>query len=338
MSREYRKFNYPDSVKGAETFVTGIRKVNCSNSVYISGVYRPPCEGSSGLVYKGDLCGKGKWYQFNYPSDKCRKVTGTSFYGPNNGPDGTVQVVGSYNTKEAGETPLGLLYEGDLKGCGEWTTIIPPSTKKVIGTIVHSTHGGLAVGNYEVEYYEKNRCEKECKKIKEARAFIYDIECKKFYKIKIPCSTSVTAYGIWHNGCDSYTICGGYASSVYGQDKPISYGYIVEFDKKKLCFQNFRSYQFQDCASVTHFNGITSDGKDGYNLTGDAVTTLLGPKHPKPVEVAFFAHVKSLCKDADWEVISYPCSKVIFGNSVYEKTVIGVYTSQHDNLNSYIAS
>lgn len=318
MPREYQTFNYSHAKPGGRTFLTGIRQVDNSEKVYISGVYTPP--GSDlpvGLVFKGKLSGKGKWYVLNYPSSHGVTVTGTSIYGPNNGTKSkTVQLVGNYTTASTGPAAIGFFYEGPLDGLGTWITLRPPSKKPVLNTIAHSTMGGLVVGNYDT-------------RLKSGKAFIYDIETGKYHKIKYPGAVSITAYGIWYNGGDSqsYTICGGYATHKHFTEmKKVSlrtYGHIFNLDRKTWKCSDFTSYSFNNDPTTslsTHFDGITTDGKGGYNLTGDWVSTGFAESS------AFFVHVKKVGENGKWESIHFPGSKKTSGNSVYRDTVIGIYT------------
>lgn len=335
-TRKYQKAEFPNSEVNSKTILTGIRGLNNSGKIYVSGIYQSAAGVNNGFIYKGDLSGKGNWYVLNYPEAKDRRVTGTSFYGPNSGPknkDGqeTVQAVGSYTIKDSGDKTFGCLYQGTLEGAGRWTTLIPNSKEKVIGTIAHSTMGGLVVGNYSVKTIDEAK-----KSVILKRAFLYDIETDKYFKIKIPNSLGTTAYGIWQHDKHSYLICGGYSADIKG--KIVTYGYVVEFNKSEMCFKQFKKYEYENNASVTHFNGISSDGKTGYNLTGDAITTLIGPKDPQPIQVAFFANIKEFGKDATWEVIEYPKAKTTSGNSVYLNVVVGVYVDDKGKENSYISS
>jgi hypothetical protein len=317
-SRQYFTFNYP--APGGDTFLTGIRRAKSSAEiVYISGVYRNGSN-SIGFVYKGDLFGNGKWHELNYPSSPGVTVTSTSLYGPNNGKGNHIQVVGNYNTAETGQAALGCLYEGPLDGSGKWTTLIPFFSQPTINTIAHSTMGGFVVGNYDTELIA-------------GKAFLYDIERKKYYDIVKPGAISITAYGIWHNGGDSYTICGGYSEALFPDFES---GYLVDWNKKTKKFHNWRSYNYNNDpvrAIVTHFDGITSDGEGGYYLTGDWIGIERGP------EGGFFCHVKKGSKNrARWSPIQFPDHPITSGNSIYKKVVIGVYTSVEDQrVNGYIS-
>ncbi len=314
--REYYTFNYPSPTPGGNTLLTGIRGTTKNpNIVYISGFYT--CQGetcTTAFVYKGNLSGKGKFHILSFPSSKRKTVTATNLYGPNNGPKSDIQVVGNYTTKQTGSSTLGCLYEGPLDGSGKWTTLIPTSSKPVLNTIAHSTMGGLVVGNYNIE-------------VKQSKAFIYDIATQRYFKIIKPGSKSITAYGIWHNGGNSYTICGGYSNR-----GPIT-GYLVDWNNKSHKLTNWRSYSFKNDpakAVVTHFDGITSDGHGGYYLTGDWSGFKNGP------QLGFFSHITA--KKATWSHVTVPHHLITSGNSVYKKVVIGVYTDALDQtINGFIS-
>ena len=325
-TRYYETFNYPSSTPGGKTLLTGIRGVKCERKkVYISGFYEPsledPDQEVKSFVYKGYKNGNGTWYELYYPNS-----TTTNLYGPNNGPEkNTIQVVGNYVTDGA---PIGCLYEGPLDGSGEWTSLVPTypdSSEEVLGVIAHSNMGGLVVGNYDTQ-------------IDEGKAFIYDIKKKIYYKIEKPDTLSITAYGIWYNGCNSYTICGGYKPTLGANFSEA--GYLVDWDNKKKRLSNWRSYHYDNDpikSRITHFDGITG-WKNGYNLTGD----WLGFDNPETPEVGFFATVRrDRCggfRRAKWSPVKFPLeNSVTSGNSVYRKTVIGVYTTP-TGVNGYIST
>lgn len=315
-ARQYHTFNYPSSVPGGKTLLTGIRRTTNDHIVYISGFYKCPNDTCvEAFVYKGSLLGSGTWNVLNYPSASGRTVTATNLYGPNNGPGNTIQVVGNYTTEETGMSTIGCLYQGPLDGSGTWTTLIPPANSQqssVINTIAHSTHGGLVVGNYDTQLDEGN-------------AFIYDIANQVYYDIIKPNAKSITAYGIWNNGNNIYTIAGGYSNIniISGVDS----AYLVDWNNTTKQFSNWRSFNFDNDpvkAIVTHFDGITSDRNGGYYLTGDWLGVTNGP------ELGFFAHVRG--NQASWSSVSFGPNYITSGNSVYRRAVIGVYTLPSDPL------
>ncbi len=321
--RKYRTFNYPDMTAGGQTLLTGIRGVkNQKEQVYISGFYNSPNDGPvTSFIYKGTLNGKGTWHPLNFPPTPGVVVTSTNLYGPTNGKNVPLEVVGNYFVLENGTTSaIGCLYQGPLNGSGKWTSLIPPANNPVLNTIAHSTMNGLVVGNYETQPGV-------------SKAFIYDIKQKKYHQIKKKNARDITAYGIWHNCGHSYTICGGYSdlNATTGVDS----AYLVDWNSQKKKLSNWRTYNYNNNpkkAIITHFDGITSDGHGGYNLTGD----WLGIS--RSTELAFFCNV-SKHNHAHWAPISYPNHRLTSGNSVYKTAVIGVYTSKNDDsINGYIST
>ena len=332
--RIYLKFNYPGAVPGSKTLLTGIRgkghRSVINDILYITGFYESPEGKIKSFVYKGDISEKEKkysnWYILNYPSASGRTVISTSLYGPAILKHGNIRVVGNYLTEESGTSALGCMYEGPLDGSGRWFTLIPTSDSPVLNTIAHSTHGDLIVGNYDTELYT-------------GKAFIYDIRTGIYYDIDKPpeCPSavsikSITAYGVWNNCGPNYTICGGFSRA--NPSTGLDSAYLVDWDNKNHTFSNWRSYNYNNddkTAAVTHFDGITTDGHDGYNLTGDAI--LLNSNK----EIAFFTHVNSNDK-AHWAQISYPESSGTSGNSVYKSAIIGVYqVDPIPTVNGYIS-
>lgn len=328
-NRTYMTFNYPQATTGGKTLLTGIRKIKNSHRVYISGFYDYPNSTQvASFVYSGYLNGKGIWNELYYPSSQGITVLTTNLYGPNNGiRKDTINVVGNYTTQEAGDSTIGCLYQGPLSGSGIWTTLIPTSSSPVLNTIAHSTMGQLVVGNYNTQDGQ-------------SKAFIYDILTQTYYDIIKPNAITVTAYGIWHNKHNSYTICGGFSNDnhISGVDT----GYLVDWDNKYHRFSNWRDYSYNNLSAravITHFNGITSDGKGGYNLTGD----WSGIEDNTP-QLGFFANVQRnkhgrFNRKAKWEPVSFPgLTTLTSGNSVYKKIVIGVYTVLNDDsINGYIS-
>lgn len=324
MRWHYQTFNYSGAQPGSKTFLTGIRGVHHSNQVYISGVYiLPNSTLPSGLIYKGGLCSRrsravapeGTWHVLNYPSALGRTVTGTSLYGPNNGTTrNTIQAVGNYTTQETGQIPLGCLYQGPLDGSGTWITLIPSSSEPVINTIVHSTMGNLAVGNYDTMLIT-------------GKAFIYDIDTQEFSDLTYEDAVSMTVYGIWHNSGRSYTICGGYTSL---SDRR-TYGYVADWNRKTKTLTNFKTYAYDnepERIRFTHFDGITG-ACSGYHLTGDQGNVADSG--------AFFTVVKKNDGQAKWKSLAYPGAQTTSGNSVYKNIVIGIYTDESGNVNGYLA-
>ena len=331
---KYSTFNYPQA-NGGSYGPTGIRSAGGQNvfvtgSAHPSPAPTPPCPvGSHGILYEGSLSGSGDWTVLDYPTSSNITVTGTVLYGPDALPPGNVRIVGSYTKCEDEGTNVrnhGLLYEGPTDGSGTWQTIdyggpLLPG-EQVLNTIVHSTMGGLAVGNFDTDLVT-------------GRAFVYDIAAHHWTELIKP-SVSITAYGIWYNGGTSYTIAGGYSDA---NPNGIDHGYLANWDSATQTASDWTSYDFDNGphthVEVSHFDGITTDNQGGFYLTGEwAGGEQLG---------GFFAHVRRMPHrafgDAHWRDIEYPSSVVTTGNTVFENNVFGIYFVSLDSpFSGYIAN
>jgi len=318
---KYTTLDYPLVEADGSTLLTGVRAVDASSDVYISGFYQPPDMGDQiGLIYEGSLSGDGLWHELVAPSIPGATVTDTALYGPDDTGDGAITVVGSYNTQENGAYPIGLLYQGPLDGSGTWRPLTPPGSQ---ATIAHSTMGGFVVGNYDTDRIAVP-----------AKAFIYDIARDTYYDLVKDGAVSITAYGIWSNGGSSYTITGGAT-----QDGVLA-GYLVDWDAVTHAPSNWTAYRFNNqtfpSTLLTHFEGITSDGSGGYDLAFDAATAAdairVGLAHVPRTSSGGFG-------TASWKTISYPDSTVTSANTVIDKTIIGVYQpASGGGKSGYVAS
>lgn len=325
--RCYSPFNYPSMVAGEKTLLTGIRHVNgeCDDVVYVSGFYVPFEQPTTSFVYKGGLDARGTFYNLNYPSVNGMTTT-TNLYGPDNGQDkDTIRVVGNFTYHDLALT-FGCMYEGNLDGSGTWTTIIPPFGT-IINTICHSIMGDLVVGNYDTNLVQ-------------GKAFIYNVQTHQYIDITRDGVASITAYGIWHNGNDHYTICGGLTNNA-----GTNAAYVVDFDYRRNEFYNWHIYFFKndlDLARITHFDGITAgEHENTYNLTG--MWDEVGVNVPR----AFFVTIKRKCfkcnakfsNKALWCPVFYPRKEVTTGNTVYKDNVLGVYkaTIENPTVNGYVS-
>lgn len=319
---DYLTFNYPDAM-GGSTFLTGVRGAG-GRGVYVTGTFHP--QGSSdteGLLYQGLLTGGGRWTVLNFPSSGGVTVTSTALYGPNGLPSNDVRLVGSYKLSDP-QFDHGLLYEGPPDGSGTWRTIDYPSVgETVLNTIAHSTMGGLLVGNFDTN-------------LATGRAFVYDIGNNSWVELKKTGAVSITAYGLWHDGGTHYTIAGGYSD---GNAMGIDHGYLVNWDSATQTSSGWTSYDFENRhigVAISHFDGVTSDNRGGFYLTGDWAGVI------PPNAGAFFAHVRRMPHgefgEARWIPIAYPSSDLTSGNTVYENNVLGVYTANGSNVtNGFVA-
>jgi hypothetical protein len=217
---------------------------------------------TDGLLYVGPLSGGGASYPVTYPG-----ATATSVYGPDNLPDGNLRLVGSYKSSADAETIYnhGFVWDGalaDLPSGGTFRAIDYPDAKY---QFTHSTMGNLAVGNAD----GPKQVGDKSLPIGPGIAYIYDIPSATLVaKIVYPGSKSNTAYGIWHNGGTSYTICGGYspapANNLENQKLPLTQGrgYLVDYDSATRQFSNWTSFDYPNGPEgvnfVTHFEGISS--------------------------------------------------------------------------------
>lgn len=303
--RKYVTFNYPGAESGDKTLLTGIR------GNLISGFFESN-DGTTSFVHNG------RFHNLNHPQQN----SVTNLYGPNQIKNcKTIQVVGNYNIGSG--NAIGCLYEGLVDGSGDWQDIIPTNVGNVKDVICHSIMGGLIVGNL-------NTIEDPTP----SKAFIYDLKHHATYSITYPDAISITAYGIWHNCEDSYTICGGLELS---NNK--KFAYVVDWNNDTKTFHHWQLYNYNNDpvkALETHFNGITG-AKNGYHLTGDWFGV------GEEFKAGFFAVVKrnkhgGFKKNAIWTPVSYPNSKLTSGNSVYQDIVIGVYTDfVDDSVNGFIS-
>jgi hypothetical protein len=315
----YSPFNCP--LTGSTT-IQGVRGVSKSSDVWISGTLANGSSNVVGLIYKGPLSHNGslgKWYTFTYTSPDFSDVINTSCYGPNNyGKDG-IEFVGSYKRTSTGSSALGCLYRGPLDGSGEWTTIAP-NGGDTLNVYVHSTMGGLAVGNYDTKL--TNGC-----------AFIYDIEDESYYYPSIPGALTQTLYGIWHNGGTSYTVAGGYTSKSLDA---MSQAFIADYDSKTKEITNLRAYQGENKIGtmVTHFEGING-AIGGYNLAAGFVSA------KRPSGAALVTVNRSLFGGfgkAKWQALKYP-DQTLTGctsDTVYGRNIMGVLITE-SGISSYLA-
>jgi len=329
MYPKYKTFNFPGALPGSRTLLTGIRETGREQEYIITGFYEFPDNTfpTISFVFRGLLNGYGKFFQLNFPSNPNMPVISTNLYGPSvtydkNGNE-LYNVVGNY-TKVNAQGPFGTLYHGALDGTGKWFTLLPTTltSEPIIGTIAHSTMGSLVVGNYDTVTVQ-------------GKAFIYDFCNNTYYDIVKPDAISITAYGIWQNSKNHYTIAGGYFN-VPGAEG----AYLVDWDNKKKKFSNWTNFHFDNNpvrSVITHFDGISSiNGGSKYTLTGDYVSV----NDPQPK--AFFAIVKRIncgfLHKAKWNIIEYPGSNATSGNSVSKDIVIGVYTlPKSTTVNGYIS-
>lgn len=322
----YADFNNP----AGQTTIQGIRGVSDSKNVYIAGSLLGQNNIVEGLIYEGTLDAngnEGKWYNVNFPSTPEATVINTSCYGPNNGPRGTVQIVGSYKiAASAGKAPsgnLGFYYQGPVDGSGTWIQVLP-NGGNTNNVFVHSVMGGIAVGNYDVEN-DKN-----------GYAFLYNIASKECIEFKVPGSLTTTLYGIWYNGGDSYTMAGGYTSQKTGK---LSQAFLVDYNSKTKETSNLKSFNYQNETAfsiITHFEGITASKDNGYNMPSDWLT-VNGEKNGASF-VSVSRNPDGSFGEANWVDIDFPDSIATSANTVYRNNILGVYVVENSDDTKTISS
>lgn len=232
----------------------GIRDGDTAGEYILTGT-----SNNNGLLYIGPISGiGGKSYSVNYPG-----AASTSVYGPDNLGNGLLRLVGSY--KDGDGHVHGFVFEGttaDLSKAAHYKTVDFPDSHI---TYVHSTMGGLAVGNADAP--------EGAPTIITGHAFLYDLATDHFLPgLAYPGATTTSAYGIWYNGGTSYTITGGYTNIQPGDTD--SHGYLVDYDSATGQFSHWTSLDVPHPAGervFTHVEGISSDQKGVYTLSADGV-------------------------------------------------------------------
>jgi len=322
----YANFNNPVG----QTTIQGIRGVSESDNVYIAGSLLGQNNIVQGLIYEGPLKGngtEGKWHLVNFPSTSTATVVNTSCYGPNNGPHGAIQIVGSYKiSASTGKAPsgnLGFYYEGPIDGSGTWIQV-SPNGGNTNNVFVHSIMGGIAVGNYDVEN-DKN-----------GYAFLYNTATKEYTDFKLPNSLTNTLYGIWHNGGDSYTLAGGYSSPELGK---ISQAFLVDYNSKTKKISNLKSFSYKNetaLSVITHFEGITASKDNGYNMPSDWIA--IDGKHNGASFVSVSRNSDGSFGEANWVDLDFPNSSATSANTAYRNNILGIYVTKNSSDTKVISS
>ena len=310
----------------------GIRYL--SDNFYITcGTYN----NETGVLNVGpiDIYNPSNNYTVNYPESNI-----TSVYGPDYIGEGVYRLVGSYR-KNNDNSVYGFFYQGtlfDLQNSINYKTILTNGNF----TYIHSTMGDILVGNYDnVEQYNTYGLP-----FGPVNGFLQIISNGKRVNIVYPGSISNTVYGIWYNGDNSYTLCGGYSNDavsitdVYknGLPRPIGNAYIVNYDILTNSFSNWTSINYPNSTNVvTHFEGISSSSKNKYELAVDSINLL------NNLNIASYAllstdYVHNFQVNY-WTDLNYPLpGTVTSANSVANKIVVGTYVNKDDTSIAYQAN
>ncbi len=320
----YNTNNFPSNlpVNGEQ----GIRGGNSSGQYLITG--SSVVNGVvNGLLYEGTIDGSGVSYAVNYTG-----ATGTSVYGPNNLGGGQLQLVGTYQSPNSSAVVNGFIFQGttsDLNNSSDYATIDMPGAEY---NFVHSTMGGLAVGNYDSAADHGSYG----LPLGPGHAFLYDVSnpANPTYitDIVFPGSVDNTAYGIWYNGGTSYTICGGYAdvpaNNFQNQNQPIGHAYLVDYNSSSGTFSHWTSFDYPyGVGYLTHFEGISGTQPGVYTLSADAVS----PNSSQPSQGALVTVSRNPDGSfgaAQWTNLNYPgldpTTNLTSNDSVYGNQVVGI--------------
>jgi Hint domain len=304
----YFPLTYNSSGVGYSTLLTGIR------AAYLTGFYVTASGTDVGLLY--DLP-QSSWTTLIDPA--AGSTGNTQPYGPSFGSYATgLTIVGSFQV--FGQSFVqGFVFSSAAPGGSQWTTVAYPGATN---TILHSTFGNLAVGNWDTlgtanPDYETYPLA--------GNAFIYNLSTQTFTTNDKPGALSTTAYGIYDN-----LIAGGYDDTPAVNGIQPTHGYIYD-----MSTQTWYSYDHPG-AIVTHFEGITAGSSPGaYTLIGDwlgASDPAGSPEHPFILQVQNFVPVS-------WTDFTIDGTAVASGNSVYGDTAIGVYNTGSGAItNGYVAT
>ncbi len=293
----------------------GIREIDSHNYIIVG------TNGSNGIVYIGPLDASSRSiYQVNFP-----EATATSVYGPDYVGEGMIRLVGTY--KLGDDKVRGFYFMGTVDDFTDPTKYQSIETGEQF-TYIHSVMGDLVVGNRDNPFkYGQNSLP-----LGPGCAFVYDLTTNERFPINYPGALSNTAYGIWHNGGHSYTICGGYSltpvsidqiyplsGSLPGiQPKPFGLAYLVNYDSKSHKFSDWTSFAYPGINFITHFQGISGSKSGDYQLSANSASIDLLAK-------ASWVRVNDKFKVKKWVDINYPDTVALSSsNSVAGKAVVGI--------------
>lgn len=300
----------------------GVRRYDATN-VLMACSYTVSGSATQGMWWLGSLTsGSGATYKV-LPQFSGQTVTTSLYYGPNTAfvnptlGSGTIQIVGSYKYAEAADPNVnqGLLYTGPLNGSGgTWTQLSVPSnltTGTVANTVPHSVMGQIVVGNYNLVGVPAS-----------GNAFLYNTTSGSYSIFSIGGTQNLTsAYGVWQNSADSYTIVGG--SQIAGINK----AYIVDYVLSTGSFgtPTYFAPRGESVSIYSHFEGVSGLAGGGYALIGMTVDS-----GSNPIGVDYVVATRNgdgSFSRGDWVSLSVPGSASTTGNTVIDNFGLGVYTT-----------
>ena len=298
--------------------------------------------GAFGLLYVGPMAGApplvGQNFKVVYPNTNTATTTATSVYGPDNLTNGMLRLVGSYRITPSTVFNYGFVWEGTT---GDLTGNLPSrgtfrqiSYQGATYQFTHSTMGTLAVGNADGPQPVGSDLTLP---LGPGVAYIYDLSKNVFVtNIVFPGSKSNSAYGIWQNGPNTYTICGGYSplavNNLTNERLPLTQGkgYLVDYNIVNNTFSNWTSFDYPNGPAginfITHFEGISSTEPGVYSLNADSVQT--GSANPAQGSwVSVRRQSDGTFDRGTWVDLNYlpvVANSVTSSNSVYGNQVVGL--------------
>jgi hypothetical protein len=257
----------------------GLTTAGSPGQYLITGTTTNPGDTSetAGLLYVGPITAEGgAGYVMVMPDPPGETTDGTTAYSADNLGNGELRIVGTYSVSGA-PNELGFVFNGTVDDVGTAAKYepIPRPHPSATWNSPHSTSGGLVVGNYDSSTSGGLPAGG-------GLAYVYDAVNRQYLvpSMVYPGSASNTAYGIWHNGGTSYTICGGFANSpinnLLNPRQPLSQALLVDFDSATGEFSNWKSFTYTSPSSgasgITHFEGISGVEPGKYTLAATAAT------------------------------------------------------------------
>lgn len=328
------EYLYPFLEPTENQAVEGVRRYDAT-TVLLACSYTLSGSATQGMWWVGSLTsGSGTSYKV-LPQIAGQTVTSSLYYGPNTAfvnpslGSGAIQVVGTYKYSESPTPNLdhGVLYTGPLDGSGgTWTQLNVPSnltSGTVANTIPHSVMGELVVGNYDLAGVPGS-----------GNAFLYNTTSNAYTIFNLGGTQNLTtAYGVWQNSADSYTIVGG--SQIGGINKAFVLDYLLS--SSSFGTPTYFAPRGEGADIVSHFEGVSGLGNGSYSLVG---MTLDSGSNPTGVDYGVVTrNSDGSFSHGGWVAIAVPDASMTTGNTVIDDIALGIYTSSTSTgVAAYVAT
>lgn len=328
------EYLYPFLEPTENQAVEGVRRYDAT-TVLLACSYTLSGSATQGMWWVGSLTsGSGTSYKV-LPQIPGQTVTSSLYYGPNTAfvnpslGSGAIQVVGTYKYSESPTPNLdhGVLYTGPLDGSGgTWTQLNVPSnltSGTVANTIPHSVMGELVVGNYDLAGVPGS-----------GNAFLYNTTSNAYTIFNLGGTQNLTtAYGVWQNSADSYTIVGG--SQIGGINKAFVLDYVLS--SSSFGTPTYFAPRGEGADIVSHFEGVSGLGNGSYSLVG---MTLDSGSNPTGVDYGVVTrNSDGSFSHGGWVAIAVPDASMTTGNTVIDDIALGIYTSSTSTgVAAYVAT